>query len=239
MNNVHEREMRIVPSGCERNAELRLSSLMDIFMDSAMLHAEEIKVGITEFWPRKLFWVATKQKIRFNRPVKLSEAVIVRTWPEEPGNFKSIRYYEMLAGNEQVAFGKTEWVVVNTDQFKPMKVKEVFPELDFCDRKVMEENFERIKDEGFNENAGSYRVRRVDIDYGKHMNNVAYIRAIEGLFTTKEWEEQNFMEIEIQYKESVYEGDEIVFMKKWEEDRLIIKGMKKESEPVVYAILKK
>lgn len=239
MNNNHQRDMKIMPSGCDRNAELKLSALMDIFMDSAMLHAEEINVGISVFWPKKLFWVATKQKIRFKRPVKLAEIVKITTWPEEPGNYKTVRYYEMTQGDEVVAEGKTEWIVVNTDEFKPLKVKEFFPELDFYEKKGMADNFERIKDEGFEEEAGRYTVRRIDIDYGKHMNNVAYIRALEGIFTTEEWESYNFKELEIQYKESTYEGNEITFMKRFSDDKMIIKGMNQSGEVCVYAILGK
>ena len=71
------------------------------------------------------------------------------------------------------------------------------------------------------------------------MNNVAYIRALEGIFTTEEWESYNFKELEIQYKESTYEGNEITFMKRFSNDKMIIKGMNRSGEVCVYAILGK
>lgn len=239
MNNLHEMEMRIVPSGCDKNAELKMSAVMDLFMDQAMLHAEELKVGISEFWPRNLFWIATKSKYRINRKIKLSETVKITTWPEEPGNFKCIRYYEMTGEGGVLVQGKTEWVVVNTEGFKPIKAKDVFPQIDFYDKKVMEEGFERIRDVDFEQEIGKYTVRSVDIDYGKHMNNVAYIRAIEGLFTSEEWERAGYSEIEIQYRESAYEGDTLTFYRKYENDKLVIKGMSDKGDIIVFAILGK
>ena len=67
-----------------------------------------------------------------------------------------------------------------------------------------------------------YTVRSVDIDFEGHMNNVAYIRALFGLFSRKELEEMAPSEIELQYKVSCYEGDRLLWYRQKMDDALEI-----------------
>lgn len=236
MRSVYEEELTVLPSCCNINAQMKLSGLLDIFMDAAMLHAEEINVGISEFWPKRKFWVATKTRIEFDRFVNMAEKVTVRTWPEKPGIIKCIRNYEMCAGEEVVAHGKTEWVVIDLDSKNIIKTDGVYPdELTFSDRQVDDAPFLRIKDDFSDEVFGRYTVRSVDIDYGRHMNNVAYVRATEGLFSTDEWQKKGYKGIEIQYKCSCYEKEELLFYKKEETDGTYIKAVNPSGETAMIA----
>lgn len=238
MKGIYEKETVILPSSCNVNAQMKLSGLLDMFMDEAMLHAEEIGVGISKFWPKRMFWVATKTRIMFKRNVNMAETVTAKTWPERPGMLKCIRDYEMFAGEETVAYGKTEWVIIDLDTKKVLKADGAYPyDLEFEERVADEEPFLRIKDNFEEEPFGNYKVRSVDIDYGHHMNNVAYVRAIEGLFSTDEWQERGYMGIEIQYKCSCYEKDILTFYKKEDSDGTFIKAVNEKGEAVMMAKL--
>lgn len=239
MQTVLTKEQTILPSGCGRDAKMRMSSLMDVFMDAAMEHAEILGVGISDYRPKNLFWVASKNKIRFYRTPRMTERVNVSTWPEAPGNLKCIRDYEMKAGDEILAVGKTEWVVIETVGKKPQSTKDVYPaDFEFCDKIAIVEPFERIgKLEG--EIFGEYTVRSVDIDYGGHMNNVAYIRALEGLFSCDELDGYGFIDLEIHYRQSCFEGDTIKFFKKEENGRIYFKVTASDDAVIAYAILTK
>ena len=46
------------------------------------------------------------------------------------------------------------------------------------------------------------------------MNNIAYIRAIAGLFPAKEWQDMELSDVEIHYKNACFEGDVLTFQKK-------------------------
>ena len=50
------------------------------------------------------------------------------------------------------------------------------------------------------------------------MNNVAYIRAVLGVFSTKEIEAMNINEIEVAYRTQCYEGEKLTFLAKNEEN---------------------
>lgn len=53
-----------------------------------------------------------------------------------------------------------------------------------------------------------------DIDLGRHMNNVAYLRALLESFSTQERHEMKVHEIELQFLRQCFEGDELCFYRK-------------------------
>jgi len=238
MENRLIHENYILPSRSNRHATLSLSSAIDIFMDMAMEHAEGLNVGITEFNKKELFWVATKTKIHFNREIKMAERVEFMTWPQAPGKIKSDRQYRISKGDEILVTGKTEWVVIDTETKGIQKLDKIFPDdLIFCDDPGDTGDFERLRDFKDGEPFGEYRVRSVDIDYGLHMNNVAYVRAIEGLFSSEEWDKRKFNTFQIDYKKSCYEGDVLIFTKKEEDGRFFLRGALEDDTTIILAVL--
>ena len=238
MENKLIHENYILPSRSNRHATLSLPAAIDIFMDMAMEHAELLNVGITEFNKQTLFWVATKTKVHFNREIKMAEWVEFATWPQSPGKIKSDRQYTIKKGDELLVSGKTEWVVINSETKSIQKLEHVFPEdLIFCDEPGDTEDFLRLRDFSDGEAFGEYKVRCVDIDYGLHMNNVAYVRAIEGLFTSEDWDARGFNTFQIDYKKSCYEGDTLYFTKKEEDGRFYLRGALEDGTTIVLAVL--
>ena len=228
----------ILPSRSNYNAQLGLSDAIDIFMDMAMEHAEHLNLGITAFNPKGLFWVAAKTKIHFNRKVNMAEMVEFSTWPQTPGKIKGNRQYRIAQGKDVLVSGKTEWIVISTETKAVQKLDNVYPEeLIFNDEPGDTEEFERLKDFKDGEALGSYTVRCVDIDYGHHMNNVAYVRAIEGLFSSEEWDKYSFSDFQIDYKVSCYEKDTLYFTKKEENGCLYLRGALSDGTTIVLAKL--
>ena len=130
--------------------------------------------------------------------------------------------------------GKTEWVVIDSDTKAIQKLESVYPEdLVFCEEAGDTEEFERIRDFKDGEPFGEYKVRCIDIDYGLHMNNVAYVRAIEGLFTSKEWDEADFTDFQIDYKKSCFEGDTLYFTRKQENGATYLRGALADGTTIV------
>ena len=228
----------VLPSRSNRLAELGLSDSIDIFMDLAMEHAELLGVGITGFNKVNFFWVAAKTKIHFNRHVKMAEEADFTTWPQKPGKIITDRQYRITKGDEVLVTGKTEWVVINSETKAIQKMEHVFPdELVFCEDPGDTEDFERLRDFTDGEELGEYKVRQIDIDYGLHMNNVAYVRAIEGLFSSPEWESRDFRDFQIDYKKSCFEGDTLYFTKKESGGRFYIRGALGDGTTIVLAVL--
>ena len=58
---------------------------------------------------------------------------------------------------------------------------------------------------------GTYHVLSTDIDIGGHMNNCAYIRALQSFFTTEEWTAIRPSVFEIHYRKPSFEQETLLF----------------------------
>lgn len=233
------RETPILPSLCGYDAKLTLSSIASIFMDMAMYHAETLGVGFTGFNERGLFWVAVKTKIKIYEKPEMAQTVMAATWPEEAGGFKCNRDYEIYSEKGTLVAGKTEWGIIDSSTHFPQKSKDIYPEgMPLEEKRIIPEPFDKLKGDFEGKLLGTYKVRSVDIDYGLHMNNVAYIRAIEGVFTFEELKKRDFKEFEIHYKNPCFEGETISIYGNENEGLLDMKILNEKGEIAVLARLK-
>ncbi|MCR5847011.1 MAG: hypothetical protein K6G75_02675 [Lachnospiraceae bacterium] len=239
MESVFETEQTILPSICDNNAHLSISSIANLFLDIALNHAESLGVGFTGFNERGLFWITSKTKIKILRKADMTDVIKIKTWPEEAGILKCNRDYEITDDKGVIAVGKTEWAIIDSKSHVLQKAKGVYPEgLVISDKISIEEPFAKLKDDFEGELLGSYKIRSVDIDYGKHMNNVAYIRAVEGLFSCEELEKRDFNDFEIHYRNSSFEGETLSFYATENEDHMDIKAVKEDGSTAVLVRLK-
>ncbi|MBQ7816430.1 MAG: hypothetical protein IJ339_03610, partial [Oscillospiraceae bacterium] len=152
-------------------------------------------------------------------PSMLKE-VTISTWPEKPSRIRCNRYYSIKFDEKLLIEGKTEWVMVEMESGRPAKIEGAYPvEMEHCTDIVCAEPFCRL---GTNfddcEEIAQYTVCSADIDVSQHMNNVAYIRAVLGCFSTKEIEDMTINEIDVAYRLQCYEGEKLSFRVKKEEN---------------------
>ncbi len=170
--------LTITPSLCDFDGKLSIPDCFSVFQDIAADHAERLGVGADAMFNRGLFWLTVKTKIHFLRRPAMPETVTVSTRPLAPEKVRSIREYRLTAGDELLAEGKTEWTVIETASGKIHPMADVFdPALELGREAGYTAPFCRIGPRfAPEERLGTYTVRSVDIDFGGHMNNVAYVR---------------------------------------------------------------
>jgi len=236
MEGIFVKEQPMLPSFGDHNAKLSLSKTAQIFMDIASYHAETLGIGYTGFEKMGLFWVAVKSRIIIVRRANMAEDVIVRTWPEKAGGFKCNRDYQIIANDEVIAYGKTEWGIIDSKDHLPQKAANIYPaDLEINPEFCSPEPFHNMKGDFEGELLGTYTVKSVDIDYGKHMNNVAYVRAIESLFSCEELDKRDFTELEIHYKKPCFEKETLSFFQRENEGFTEIKALNEKGEIIILA----
>ena len=216
MENRLAKELTIVSSRCDSTARLSVPGAFDLCIDLAGEHAEALGNGIGSMMERGLFWVAVKTKLRFVRRPRIMERVTLETWPEPPGRMKQNRSYRMTAEGETLLTGKTEWTVLDTGAGGLHSPRDGIyaPALEFCAEQSCPAPFHRFRDDFADAPFARYTVRSTDIDMGKHMNNVAYVRMLAGLFPTEEWNAMDPREAELHYRSQCHEGDELLLQKR-------------------------
>ena len=175
----------------------------DLFMDIATEAAGEMGVGFDFLKRRGLFWITVKTRIRFlERPPVLSR-VNVSTWPEAPGEKRCDRCYQVTdAAGRPLIQGRTEWAIVSVLTGRPQRIDRLMPEGLSYDGggALLPEPFPMI-DEAFPEPPfAAHKVVSTDIDMARHMNNVAYVRAIAGAFTVKEWKRLDVKQLDVIFR---------------------------------------
>lgn len=206
MENTLLKTIRIPSSACDMTGKLGIRNLFDCFMDLAGEHADVLGVGYIDMLRRESFWVAVRTRVRIRRMPEMGCSVTAETWPGKPGRAKSERYYRLLDGDEILAVGRTEWAAQDIGTGAIRRTDSIgWPDIETRSDRVCGEPFTRFLPLASGETF-SYTVSSMDIDTGRHMNNVAYIRMLLATLSTEELA-PGFSEAEISYRRACFEGE--------------------------------
>ncbi len=230
---------RVEMSDCDHLSNLSIPAFFDAFMDLATVHGKEMGVSTPELAKHNLFWVVTRSKIRFYRKPIMLEKYNLRTWPIAPELLRSLRFCTFFDENGIIAEGKTEWIMLNKDNFRPSRTTGIYPDrLVFSGDTVLDEPWQKISDDfsSFDKEV-LYKVKSTDIDLSNHMNNVAYVRALLSAFTTSQLANADIKQVELNYKSQCFEGDELSIRIKKSEDGFIARFVKENTVAVTVSVI--
>ncbi len=225
MEMKYSKTITILPSQLDHEGRLGLANAFDLFMDTATEAAGAMGVGWDFLKKKGLFWITVKARVRLIKAPMVLDTVEVSTWPEQPGEKRCNRYYTIRQNGELLVVGKTEWAIVSMLTHRPQSMEKVLPQgYDYPDDSVSPDPFPMI-DESFSDPPyHEHRVSMLDIDMAKHMNNVAYVRAIMNSFTAKEWKKLNVTQMDIIFRSSAVEGDILRLQKRETKGEIDILG---------------
>ena len=179
MNPIYAKNVTILPSQVDAWGRLSPDHTFDLFMDTATEAAGAMGVGWDFLMRKGMFWITVKARARFIDPPRLLDAVEVVTWPEAPGDMRCNRYYEIRKNGEVLAQGVTEWAIVSTSTGKPQPLAGILPDaLEYPQATACPGPFPMIDGDFPDPPFAEHLVTATDIDMARHMNNVAYVRAI-------------------------------------------------------------
>ena len=228
----------VLTSDCDAEGRLGVRNIFDWFMDLAAEHAALLGVGYHDMLKRGCIWVAVRTRVRiFHRP-EMGATVQGETWPGKPGLAKSDRFYRLFDESGVLAVGRTEWTaqdvltgaIRRTDSYG-------WPAMEARQDRVCEEAFTRFRPLTEGETL-SYTVGSMDIDTGRHMNNVAYIRMLLGAFTTRELAAMDIREAEVSYRRACLEGEKLTIRRLRTADGWQFQVEKPDGEAAMQALIR-
>ncbi len=229
----------IKPSDCDYAEILSYPDIFALFMDIATEQSRLLGYGSNILTPKGLFWVITKSKAKIFRRPGINETVFLTTWPEKPDRIRSRRNYILETNDEILVKCTTEWAVIDRNAGQLYQISNLYdPGFDFCKDSSLDDDFHRFT-ESFSENPfAEYSVRSIDIDFEGHMNNVAYGRALFGLFSRAELESIQPREIDFQFKAPCFEGDRLLWYRCPSEDGLSVCAKLENGKDIFFARLR-
>ena len=238
MDNILKKEKLVLSSDCDAEGQLGIRNIFDWIMDLAAEHAACLGVGYYEMLERGCFWVAVRTRVMIYRRPALGQAVQAETWPAKPALAKCDRFYRLLYDGESLVEARTEWTA---QDLKTGAIRRTdtygWPDIETLPERVCGEPFTRFRavSEG---KTFSYTVGSMDIDTGRHMNNVAYIRMLLGLFSTKELAAMDIYEAEVSYRRACLEGESLTIRRVREDGAWRFQVEKPDGEPAMQALFR-
>ena len=242
MENLWKREYDVLTSLCDAEGRLGIRNIFDIFMDMAADHAQHLGVGYHAMLERRCYWVAVRTRVRLYERPSLGQRVTAYTWPGKPGLAKCDRFYRLCLGDQVLAEGRTEWASQDIDTGAVRRTDSFgYPrQLAHREEKVCAEPFTRFRgfESGPEEPVRHYTVGSMDIDVGRHMNNVAYIRMLLDGFSTEELTAMEVTEVEISYRKACFEGETLTICRRPTGEGWLFQVQRPEGEVAVQALLR-
>ena len=207
------REIIVLPSMCDSSSQISVPAIFDIFQDTASLHADTFDMGPAGMERRSMFWILTKTRVHIIRRPVMLDRVTVKTWIQPSERVSCERDFAIYSGDELLIYGRSMWASVSRETGKLVRMGEFYPDVDNPQPVPDDRPFVRMgkHNDGAVE-IGSYTIRSTDIDLGRHMNNVSYVRAMLGCYSSQQLEEMDINEVEVNYISQSFEGGTLRFL---------------------------
>lgn len=177
MGIVTEKEYEVHYYEVDYNKRLLPTSLLDYMGDLSVYQSNLLNVGIKYLEANKMGWVIYKWDIDIKKYPLMGEKIKVRTNAYSFRKFYAYRKFEAEnAEGEIVATAKTEWLLINTDRRRPIRISRDMQEAyQAPESEEMALKFSEIEKVQSLDNERVFDVRYSDIDTNRHVNNVKYV----------------------------------------------------------------
>lgn len=223
MNNSYEQIFPLRTCDFDRYSRLLPSAILDVFQEVAGAHANDLGIGFEEMLKRNLMWVITKVKFEILKNPETHTNVRVATWPLKPSRVTLQREYEVYSEDGELLIkGSSEWVFMHSVLRKFMPAADVYPPIQFIDKKSFEGKFAKIPKCDFDENFVFIKPQFCDIDLNGHVNNTKYANFVLNQLCPNENREICAMQID--YHREVKFGESLRLFLKDETSTVFAKG---------------
>ena len=203
------------------------ASLCNYLQEIAGYHAEDLGFGIDAMRAKGITWMMSGLHLVIKRQPMWRERLEITTWPSgSRGRLVATRDFLVhdVAGREVLA-GVSEWLLVDTTTLKvtrlPGALLSLVPE--GAERASVPEaaRLSEPEDGSGAEWVERYVVRRCDIDFNQHANNVCYVEwLMEAL--PDSFAERDLARLDISYRAAAVRGDVVVSTAAAESEKSVI-----------------
>ncbi len=200
----YSEEVSIAYYNCDKSGHIRLASLLEYLIETSSLHSDSLGLGYDEMLKRNYAWILSRWKIKIYKYPKARDKIKIKTWISRFDKFYANREFAVYDSNKQlIAKASTLWVFMNTRRKRPVRIPaEIYDKTEILDKKNFHEFLEYDKDYN-NQRSMDFRVRKTDIDYNNHVNNIRYVDWFLEIVEL-EIEEKYFLEeLDIYYRKEV------------------------------------
>ncbi len=201
MNGTYEERFRACTWDVDQAGRLTLAAAYNYFQEVAGNHAAALGVGAEYMQANGIVWILSRMSAVLDTRPLAGSRVTVRTWPRGTDRLFAVRDYEMRdATGAMVGRGRSGWLVVDTQSFRPRRPDAVVAGL------PKNEDLDSMPDgalavpttEGLVKVA-SRAVAYSDLDVIGHMNNARYVQWIQDTMDPEALASASGLRLDINY----------------------------------------
>ncbi len=179
--NTFETQFRIRQSQFDRNGKFKLNAWFDLLQEAAGLHADQLGVGMGDFFAANRCWVLARIRVAIAADPRPGSLATVLTYPRGARRLFAERQFLVKdeAGNELLR-GSSRWMMLDRETGRPLSLDPIIDHIpanadlpqffDFAAKLPTAEKFDRTL---------TIPVRHTMEDINGHLNNAEYIGAAQ------------------------------------------------------------
>lgn len=155
------------------DGELRLSALQRYFQQAAREDCDSFGATYEALRAKGVAFILSKIRFDISRMPKCDTAAVLKTYSERVDGVIFTRCFELLQDGAELAFGSSEWALINFQRRMPVRSSVLDTPLEQW-QTGKSFQFPRRLDTSDAKSIGSRPVYYSDIDQNEHLNNCKY-----------------------------------------------------------------
>ena len=192
----------------DKKGFIQSAALLTYMGETSSLHSDSLNVGIEELRKHNYGWMLNRWRVRFYKYPRVKERIIVETWNSGIDRFYATREFKIFDDTENLLVNATsQWIFLDMDKKRPKRIPKDFNEIySQEDEKLLHDYFDFSL--GFETDSSlDLNVRKSDIDYNNHVNNVKYLDWMMEQIPLELDNSSKLYELDIHYKKEVVLGN--------------------------------
>ena len=206
-----DKEFRIRSYEVDFRGRVSPVAILNYLQDAAGEHAYRLGVAVTVLQAQGLTWVLSRSHLKLFHQPGVGEVLRVRTWPSLRDGRFTCREFELHDRKENlVALATTSWAVLDIVTRRPVRLDASLPFYPLDSRRAIDDEFASLPRLEGAEQELPFRVRLMDLDLNRHVNNAVYAAWALEVVPPRVLEERRLAELEIAFRAEARYGDAIV-----------------------------
>ena len=174
---IHNERYTVTTYQVDINGRVTVPVLCGMMQETASRYCYENEISLEHLNKRNLTWMIIKQYVEFENFPGWLDKINVSTWPRSVKGLRALRDYSLTDERENlIAKSTTDWVMLNTETRRPVKIDEEAKNLVSVDKSVFESEIRiNVKLPECEYQEKHFNVRYSDLDINGHVNNIKYI----------------------------------------------------------------
>ena len=154
------REYPVRSYECDRDGQLRLITLLNIFQDVADSHANQMGLGYDFCQTKGLAWVGSNYHIGIDRLPRWHETIKVITWPCEERRLGAIRDFRVEdETGHPIIVAASQWILIDFAKKRPVGLRENLPDYQVIPERALETDFAKLPQPEKEDTTTEFKVR--------------------------------------------------------------------------------